>query len=433
MNQPNMPPGYGPPPQGHPQQGPAPHQPPPGGGYPPPQGVRGMTRQMFNPASYRQTGSGSWAASSLIISIVSIFMCGLLAPLSLVLGMVGMVGKKRAKGLAFTGVVLSLLQIAGWVFLIGAGAWMVFQSESLANEAGAPVVAAIREFREDHSRVPHNLDELVVLGYLPARWTDGLDHLSDPVRDTVKGNQWNQFLQYMPGRDATWTGDGWTQTLEGGREALDEFFGEMSGQERGERAYQTYGLVFIGVDTTFGTATAVDQSLEFDVLSLWGADQPTRDIAVKRRELQVMARQLDSRMEEYERAKERTSSELERSERELRERIQANNLTTRDAIRADGLASSLLQLVGQQRQTVELAEAKLRNTRDAISTLDIQVRLLANEEERAKLADSPQDFARLTVLLEDSQRVLNTGGDLGGLDRMDADDFADRWIQENVR
>jgi hypothetical protein len=435
MNQPNMPPGYGPPPQGHPQQGPVPHQPPPGG-YPPPppQGMRGMTRQMFNPASYRQTGSGSWAASSLIISIVSIFMCGLLAPLSLILGMVGMVGKKRAKGLAFTGFALSALQIAAWVILIAAGAWAIFQSESLANEAGAPVVAAVREFRDEHGRVPHNLNELVALGYLPTRWTEGLEGVSESVRETVEGKEWHEFLHYMPGRDANWTGDGWTQTLEGGRTALDDFFAEMSGEDREVRVHQTYGLVFIGVDSAFGSSTAVDQSLEFELMKLWGADPDTRQIAAKRRELQVMARQLDSRMEEYQAAKNRATAALERSERELRERIRENNLNTRDAIRADNIASSLLQLVGQERQTVAMAEAKIRNTGDTIRELGIQVRQLANEEERARLADSPGDyFARLTVLLEDSQKVLNTGGELGDLDRLNVDDFADEWIRENVR
>src|SRR5690606_41692178 len=96
------PPGYGPPPgapQSYPQSGPVPAS---GSYMPPPQGRTGFTRQIFNPAMYRQPGSGSWAAASLILSLVSMIFClGLIAPLPLLIGLVGLVGNKRAKGLAF--------------------------------------------------------------------------------------------------------------------------------------------------------------------------------------------------------------------------------------------------------------------------------------------------------------------------------------------
>jgi hypothetical protein len=456
MNQPpNTPPGYGPPntPPGYgqgpgqqhpgqqPASGPMPHSgsahphPPHSGSYHNPQNFRGMTRQMFNPASYRQNASGSWAASSLIMSIVSFFFClGMLAPISLVLGLVGMIGKKRAKGLAFAGFAFSAVQVVGWVLILSLGLWVVFQADTHARQAGAPVVAAVAEFKADHDRVPHNLDELVALGYLPQRWNHGFDSLSGPVRDTVQGKRWSDFLMYMPGRDETWTGDGWSETIEGGRVALDDWFSQLSGDEAEERSFRTYGLVFTGVDTGVGTSrTAVSQSSSFDLMTLWGADQNTREIAQKRRELQVLASRLGENLENYTTALENARRDLGNSEQELKELIAERDLNSPEAVRGDNRARGLLQLIGRERQRVALADRRIRNTEDTLSNIDIQIRLLANEEEMAKLADSPQDFAELTVLLENSERVLTTGGDMGDLDRLDQDDFASEWLNEQFR
>ncbi|MHC4840252.1 MAG: DUF4190 domain-containing protein, partial [Planctomycetota bacterium] len=166
MNQPpNTPPGYGqpyPPQQPQQQQSAVPHS----ASYPAQQGFRGATRQIFNPASYKQPGSGSWAASSLIISLVSMFIClGLLSPISLILGFIGLFGNKRGKGLAFAGFMLSLVQVTLWTAVFVFGGMAVIQSESNANYAGAPVVAAIEQFKEDNDCVPNSLQELVDGGY----------------------------------------------------------------------------------------------------------------------------------------------------------------------------------------------------------------------------------------------------------------------------
>src|SRR5688572_19806681 len=92
--QPNVPQGYGAPggytpPSGY---GPVPQS----GSYmphPPQHGFRGATRQFFNPAAYRQPGTGAYGTASLIVSLVSLFLfCGLLSPISLVLGFVGLIG-----------------------------------------------------------------------------------------------------------------------------------------------------------------------------------------------------------------------------------------------------------------------------------------------------------------------------------------------------
>ena len=88
--------------------------------------------------------------------------------------------------LAFAGFMLSLIQVALWTGVFVFGGMAVIQSESNANYAGAPVVAAIDQFKEDNDRVPHSIQELVDGGYLPVAWNENFgDMPEDVVEDDV--------------------------------------------------------------------------------------------------------------------------------------------------------------------------------------------------------------------------------------------------------
>lgn len=454
MNQPpnsgmNVPPGYGqtPPgygqpqgypqgaPQSYPQSGPVPAS---GSYMPPPQGRTGFTRQIFNPAMYRQPGSGSWAAASLILSLVSMVFClGLIAPLPLLIGLVGLVGNKRAKGLAFVGVVLSALQIGGWALLMGTGMYLNFQSEGLAEDAGKPVVAAISEFKNDHKRVPMSLEELVGEGYLPATWEQGLDGINGNVAEHVKGKRWSDFLRYKPGGDSMWKGEtGWVDVANNGNaDDWADFFGVEAPTEG--QTYQTYGLAFVGLDTLWGTTddSAVNQTPEepYELTAVWGGDDKTREFAKKRRDMQRMQRQLESKRETLEGAVSKAEKDLEQVEGEVRELMNAKGLASLDAVKKDSKGAGLLKLAGATAKRHDVAKKKLQLVSAKIDDISIQVRLLQNEEEMAKMADSPQEMAELVMLLEETQKVLDDKVSLGDLDTKADDEAAAEWFSDKFK
>jgi hypothetical protein len=445
------PPGYGQPPQGYgqPPQGYA--QPqyqhpqsyaqpvPNSGSYaPPPQGRTGFTRQMFNPATYRQPGSGSWAASSLILSLVSLVLClGLIAPLPMILGLVGMVGNKRAKGMAFAGFMLSALQVAGWAAVLGFGLLATFQTGTMAENGGKPVVAAIEDFKNDHKRVPNSLDELVSEGYLPPTWEQGLDEVDGNVSKVVKGKRWTDFLRYKPGSDATWTGTtGWVDVANNGTTDDWEDYFNLPASTEGQ-TYQTYGLAFIGLDGFWGTSddAAVNQAPEkpYELTAVWGGDNQTRELAKNRRELQRMQRSLQAKKESLETSLNKANSDLEQVEGEVRDLMNKKNLDSLEAVKKDSKGAGLLKLAGATAKRQKAAEKKLGLVEAKIDDIGIQVRLLANEEEMAKLADSPQEMAELVALLEDSQKVLDDKVDLGALDKLDDDQAASDWFNSQIK
>lgn len=425
------PPGYGAP--GH--SGPVPNS----GSYPPPQSFRGATRQIFNPRAYKQPGSASWGAASLIISLVSILFCGLLSPLSLLLGLIGLVGKKRAKGAAFAGVVISGLQVAGWVTVIAAGLWQMAWTEGYAEQGGAPVVAAIEEFRNDHERVPHSLDELVEQGYLPSTWAKGLDDLDDGVREVVEGRPWGDFLAYKPGASADWTGtpDDVSDTGVSVRGGLDEWELDFGDAPDEDATHRTYGLTFIGADNMWGTHddTAVNQapSEPFELTRLWGGDRKTQEIAQKRRDLKALQRKLDGKVGQYEQAVRTAEESLAQTRDEIEALRVDRNLVSFRELQSDTRGKGLLKLAGQQQKLMLTAQKKLDNTRERLDVIDIQIRLLQNQEELAKLADSPQELAELQTLLDESEEVLETGGELGELDKLDEERAAEDWFKDTFR
>lgn len=430
---------YAPPPQGHPQQAYAPPQSYPQQGYQQPHGIRGMTRQMFNPASYRQQGSGSYAAASFILALVGWFLClgPLTWPISVLLGLIGLVGTKRAKGLSFAGVVISGVGIAMVAGFFALGMHVQFQGEKLAAEAGAPVVAAIEEFKNDNKRVPHSLDELVAGGYLPETWNNGTDELSTFVRDAVQGKKWSEFLRYKPGENATWKGGGFVEAVRSDDpdDWMDAFNIPNASTETKE--YQTYGLAFIGTDGSWHTNDdeAVKQDGEkYDLQKLFGGgDNSTREITKKKRELQKMLQSLETKSAYYETALRKAEADLKEAEADLRKVASQRNLSTLQQIKGDKVANEHLQLIGETQKRLMIVEKKSKAAGDTHAQIKVKIKRLANQEEMAKLADSPEELAALDALIEESKKALDEKSGLGDLDKLSEQDAADEWFRNNFR
>lgn len=464
MNQPpnnmgsNIPAGYGPPPGYGPQQGqpgygappsgpgfqqptgPMPQSgsyapPPPHSGYAQPypqQGFRGMTRQMFNPASYRQQGSGSWAAASLILSLVSFFLClGLISPLPMLFGLIGMIGNKRAKGMAFAGFVISAVQVVGWVAFMGLGMHLQFQSEEMSKQGGAPVVAAIEEFKADNGRVPSSLTELVVTGYLPETWEQGFDDTHDAVQKVVKGKKWHEFLRYKPGAEATWTGSGYVD--EEGKVSIENIFDVFEDFPSADKDYQNYGLVFIGVDNAWeATETAVPQAQDpkFDLISLWGGDATSREALKSKREIATMIRKVDAKLKAINDSEATNKNKLAEHEKKLRQIIADKGLSA-DQVKGDEDAGDWLKLVGETARLVKLTENKRTELNRTRNRLEVQMERLGNQVELAKLADSKDELAKLQLLLEESKKTLDA--DDSSFVKVTDEQAADEWLKANVK
>ncbi|MBX3458437.1 MAG: hypothetical protein KF696_00565 [Planctomycetes bacterium] len=452
MNQPpnqspsgmNVPPGYGPPPGYPPQSGPMPqsgsYPPPPQSGVhgnpygPPPiqhhPGFRGMTRQIFNPASYRQTGSGSWAASSLIISLVSFIFCGFLSPISLVLGMVGLVGNKRAKGMSFAGVLISLVQIGFWAIVFIAGAWTMMYTEDYANQAGAPVVAAIEQFQSENQRVPHSLDELVAGGYLPTTWDHGVDDLAGPVQESIKGKKWSDFLRYKAGANADWDGSGWDGTVRFNDGSLTVDF-----KSGGNKEHKTYGLVFIGIDGIAGTSddAKVNQkpATKFDLSRLWSGDETTRQAMKSRHELQGMINKIDNKLTEVNAAIEKSEGKLAEHKQKIKSIMDRKKIRTFEQAREDDEAGEWIQLAGETARLVQAFQNKANELGRTRNKLEVQMERLGNQVEMAKLADSKEELAKLQLLLEESRKTLERED--SAFASKSEDEAAEEWFRKNFR
>lgn len=417
---------YAPPPQGHPQQAYAPPQ-----SYPQQQhGFRGMTRQMFNPATYRQQGSGSWAAASLILSLVSAFLClGFISPLPMLLGLIGMIGNKRAKGMAFAGFLISAVQVVGWVAIFGLGLHVQFQGEKLATEAGAPVVAAIEEFKNDNKRVPHSLDELVDMGYLPETWTAGTEDLSSFVKEDVQDKKWTDFLRYKAGGDAQW--DGKTGFVEAARsdnaEDLLDAFGIPSNAEA--KAYQSYGLAFVGIDGSWNTSddSPVKQDGEkYDLAKLWGGNDATREAMKTKRELRTMMNQLEVKIKGIDKSIDTYKASIAKNGAKLDEIVKRKKLSKAN-IRKDSEASQYLQLIGETNKLVLLSEEKRGRLQSTYTSLEVQMERLANQVEWAKSSENRDELAKLEQLLKDSRKTAETDGYFSDISDTDA---ADKWLDD---
>ncbi|MCA8915161.1 MAG: hypothetical protein KDB90_07100 [Planctomycetes bacterium] len=446
MNQPpnsgmNTPPGYGQTPPGYgppPQSGPVPNS---GSYQPPPQGRTGFTRQIFNPAMYRQPGSGSWAAASLILAIIGWVTLGCLGwltwPLGLLFGLIGLVGTKRAKGMSFAGVILSGAGIACFIAFFALGFYVQFQGDTMAEQGGKPVVAAIEDFKKDHKRVPNTLDELITEGYLPATWTQGFEGIDSHVEDVVTGKRWDEFLAYKPGENATWVGKpGQNKKSLNVEGDFGDWSISLDGNEEG-KTYQTYGLSFIGIDGISGTSDdkAVNQAPEepYDLANLWSDDNNTRELSRKRRDLQRVATQLADKKDTLGGAVQKAEADLAQVEGEVRDLMRAKDLASFDEVKKDNKGAGLLKLAGATAKRLSVAQKKLQLVTAKIDDISIQVRLLENEEEMSKLADSPKEMAELVLLLEESQKVLDDKVSLGDLDTKADDVAADEWFKDRFK
>ncbi len=427
----NTPPGYDTPPSGsgsYPQQG----------YYQQPQSFRGATRQMFNPAAYKQPGSASWGAASLILSIVGwvTCLCGpVLFPISLILGLVGMIGRKRAKVAAFIGFLLSGIGIAAWVAFFAIGGVAQFQSEEYAGQAGAPVVAAIAEFKEDNGRVPNNITELVNSGYLPTTWNDGLDGLDSSVRDQVEGKAWHEFLRYKPGGDDAWEGDsGWVD--EGSGDIQNEsFFGALENMANANTTKTTYGLAFIGPDGKWGTYDdkPVNQNPEstYDLVDLYGGDEQTRKIMSTRRELTKVKAKMRAKVTQYQSMLDSATKDLTTNENNLVAYAEQKNLRTLSSVKSDDVGREHLLLVGETQKLLELTRVKLEAVKLQLNKVELKIKRLANQETMAKLAGSKEDLARLATLLEESRDVLDGKTDeITKLEKQSNESMADDWFRK---
>ncbi|MEE9311335.1 MAG: hypothetical protein V3V10_02875 [Planctomycetota bacterium] len=417
-----QPPGYGQPypPQNQQQQVPN------SAIYPAPQGFRGATRQIFNPASYKQPGSGSWAAASLIVSLVSMFLClGLLSPISLILGFVGLFGNKRGKGLAFAGFMISAVQVALWSAVLLFGGMAAYDAQGNADHAGAPVVAAIDQFKKDNDRVPASLQELVDEGYLPATWDQGFGDADEDVQDMVKGQKWDKFLSYEPGADSDWNN--------GISLSKREVDGDGSSEKSGSytRKEQNYGLAFIGVDNIWGSTddSAVEQHQDkvFDLTSLTNMDSKARDLNKTRNALKNRLKQLEARKTQLERDVTKVVDDLVKHEETLNRMARDRNLTTLKEVKANKITADALLLIGETKKRQHLTNAQLMAIRDKIDAISIQVSRLANKEAMAKLGGSPELAAELELLLDESKEALDTDS---FFDDTSGEKYADDWYKE---
>lgn len=427
MNQPSTPPGYG--------QAPGYGGPPPqsSGAYPSqPQGVRGMTRQVFNPATYKKPGSASWAAASFILALVGWLTLGCLGiltwPLGLLFGLIGMFGNKRAKGLSFAGFLLSGIGLAGVVALFALGLWQLAWTESYAEQGGAPVVAAVEQFKADHERVPYSIEELVEQAYLPATWDHGLDELDDEVRGVVEGRRWEDFLAYAPGKDADWEGS------PDGAVNIDLDLDRVTinvPEEVGENP-QSYGLVFIGTDNEWKTYddTPVNQAPEepFELGRVWDADPETREAMTKQRQLKVMLRRMGERLDLIDGQLGSASEALEQHEERLRQ-IASEKGLSRDEIRTDPDTAEWLKLIGETARRLEITRLKKDDIQSKRNVLEAKVARLGNQVELSKIADSRDELSELESLLEESRQLLE--GDGGYFADKSDSEFADEWLNEN--
>lgn len=451
--QPSPPPGYGTPQQGYPPQG-GYAQPqgytamPQSGPYmPPPQphGFRGATRMMFNPAAYRQPGTGAFGTSSLILSIVSIIFCGLLSPISLALGFVGLIGKKTHKGAALAGVIISIIPAAFWIFVFTFGLHHAFNSDKYALQATGPVVAAIEEYKKDHEgRVPASLDTLVAEGYLPQRWSVGLDDLDKPVRSLVEGKEWKEFLQYGSGSGVSYTpppkarrGNG-MQPLKGSTVAEDDDEETLT-VTAGASNEKTYSLKFIGVDGQWSTADDRDAvqnpEKKFD-LSVFGGSNSSamREIAQTKRKLEAAQKDAVSkintlRSNDLPGARKRLSE----NEKELKALAAKKGLTASAEVKADKDCARWLKAIGQELQVVNAIEAKIARLESSLNTIKASLAGLRSQEAMAKLADNKQELAELQRLLDDTNKEL-TKDDTSDFMADDAKTkAADDWLKDQFR
>lgn len=445
MNQPpnsgmNTPPGYGapqqPPGYGQPQQASA--VPNSGSYQPPPQGRTGFTRQIFNPAMYKQPGSGSWAAASLTLAIIGWVTLGCLGvitwPLGVLFGLIGMIGNKRGKGLSFAGFLLSAAGIGIFIVLMSIGFFAQFQSETMADDAGKPVVAAIAEFKDKHNRVPHNLEELISEGLLPRTWDQGFEGIDSNVEGSVKGRAWTEFLAYRPGENAQWVGepraDNTGFKMEGGWDDISITFddGEV-------KNHQTYGLTFIGLDNDWGSTddAAVNQNPDepFDTATLWSEDDTTRDAMRKRSELQKMLTDVDNRLKDIDTSIASAKTALEKHEGRLMELADEKGLS-RDQIKTDPDTKEWLKLIGETSKRLSITEAKKSKLRSTRNKLEVSMERLNNQVELAKLADNKEELAKLQQLLDESKEALDADENSYFSDKSN-DEFADEWLNEKFR
>ncbi len=437
MNQPpnmNQPSGYGPPTgAGQPVQQPYPQA------YPqPPHGVRGFTRQIFHPSAYRQQGSGAWAAASLTLAIIGWVTLGCLGiitwPLGLLFGLIGMVGNKRAKGLSFAGFVLSGAGLAVGVGLFALGFHLNFMQEGIAESAGAPVVAAIAQFKEENERVPHDLGELVAMGYLPATWDQGLDDVEGHVREVVKGKQWDAFLRYKAGADAEWKGAGWNRDS-GISMDLSNWELRIDGPQDPESVHKTYGLVFVGIDGQWDTDddTPVNQTPErpYDLSAVWGGDESTREAMKTQRELKTMVRRIDLQLGENQQRAERAQNRLAEHKQRLQDIMDRKGLRTFEQARADDEAGDWIKVAGETARLVQAVHAKDAELTRTRSRLEAQVAMLDTQVELAQLGGNKEEMARLKLLLDEGKKTLDA--DDSYFAKVSKEEAAEQWFKENIR
>ncbi len=446
--QPNVPPNYGPPqggyaqPQGYtamPQSGP--YMPPP-----PPHGFRGATRQFFNPAAYRQPGTGAFGTSSLILSIVSIFLCGILSPISLLLGFAGLIGKKTHKGAALAGVIISIIPAAFWVLALTFGLHHAIYSEKYAAQAGGPVIAAIEEYKKDHDgKVPTTLDALVENGYLPSRWTAGLDDLDAPVRAAVEGKEWKEIFQYGPGTSSY----AYTQPISrrssprraktGDHDWIDTSDDSEAGTDTPvvETTEKVYWLKFVGVDGVWGNSddTDVKQNPEkkFDLGAFGRGNTDTlRTLTQTKRELQGTIKDLNSKITRYTTEIPKEQKRLKESEDKLKALIRDKRLQDLAAIKSDPVGKERLALIGETRTRINAYVAKLKQLQDQRDIISIQVERIEGQESMAKMAESREELAKLAELLKSAKGTLDKADDtsdfMGASEQQQA---AEDWYKDN--
>jgi len=445
--QPNVPQGYGqpqgyPPPQGYQQPMPQSHS-----YMPPPQhphGFRGATRQFFNPATYRQPGTGAFGTASLILSLVSIvLMCGLLSPISLVLGFVGLIGQKTHKGAALAGVLISILPALLWAGVFAFGLHHAMYTEKYAAQAGGPVIAAVEEYKKDHGgKVPASLDALVSEGLLPARWTAGLDDLDSPVKSVVEGKAWSEFLRYTPiggsvssnssrreRRTRAASGDDWVVDGEGS--------GDLEPAPEQVVTSTVYTLVFIGVDGNWSTTDDTNISLNPDKkydLSVLGGSNTTamRQLAQTKRKLEAAQSDATAKIDSLKNIDlPKAEKRLAENEKDLKSLARQKALKTPEKIRADKDCSKWLKVIGQEIQVIAAINNKINKLLSSLNDVKVSLRSLESQEAMAKLADNKAELAELNALLEQTTKELTTDattefmGDESGKEKA-----ANDWLRE---
>ncbi|MBE7492548.1 MAG: hypothetical protein HS108_12425 [Planctomycetes bacterium] len=146
-----------------------------------------------------------------------------------------------------------------------------------------------------------------------------------------------------------------------------------------------------------------------------------------------MLQSLENKAKYYETALTKAQNDLKEAEADLRKITKERGLRTLEQVKGDKVANEHLQLIGETQKRLLIVQKKNKDASDTHAQIKVKIKRLANQEEMAKLADSPEEIAALNNLIEESKKALDEKSGLGELDRLSEQDAAEQWFKANFR